>query len=90
MTSLGGGRQPGGCGEVVACSGKAGKSMRTARLRGALSCSVRAPPEALAVRAELLANFLKMLQQTMSETSAYGSNSQMKSVTAALIVDFQS
>ena len=39
---------------------------------------------------ELLANFLKMLQQTMSEMSTYGSNSQTKSVTAALIVDFQS
>ncbi len=39
---------------------------------------------------ELLASFLKMLQQTMSETKGYDSNSQTKSVTAALIVDFQS
>ena len=31
-----------------------------------------------------------MLQQTMSETQGYNSNSQTKSVTAALIVDFQS
>jgi len=71
---------------------RARQASRCARRGRAEHCraSVRAPPEALAVRAELLANFLKMLQQTMSETSAYGSNSQMKSVTAALIVDFQS
>ncbi len=31
-----------------------------------------------------------MLQQTMSETKGYDANSQTKSVTAALIVDFQS
>jgi hypothetical protein len=38
---------------------------------------------------ELLAQFLKSLQETLSQSSAYGSNGQNQSFAAALMVDYQ-